>query len=109
MDKKIHFKEKIKNDLRELVINYSDVTEEELNIKLKAFENKLRHEAYYYIRHGDYDSNEIIEILTELSAANFFINIFEGLDFKNKDFMLKRLHSIFVNLKNYMKLIKNWS
>jgi hypothetical protein len=106
--KQTHLKEKIKQELINLIINYGDADEKTLNAELTSIENKLRHMAYYYIRRGDYNSNDVIEILNELSTEQFLEKGLEDVEFKNKEIMKRRLHTILGNLKRYMTLLKNW-
>lgn len=106
--KQTHLKEKIKEELINIIINYGDADEKTLNAELAALENRLRHEAYYYIRRGDYNSNEVIAILNEIAAEQFLEKGLEGVDFKNKEIMKRKLHTILGNLKRYMTMLKNW-
>ncbi|MCX6666273.1 MAG: hypothetical protein NT038_09530 [Euryarchaeota archaeon] len=107
--KQVHLKDKIKEELINIIINFGDADEKHLNIELADLENRLRHDAYYYISRGDYNSNDVIDILNEIAAEQFLEKGLDGVEFKNKELMKRKLHTILANLKRYMTMLKNWA
>ena len=107
--KQVHLKETIKEELISIIINFGDADEKTLNAELAALENRLRHAAYYYIRRGDYNSKDVIAILSEIAAEQFLEKGLDGVEFKNKEVMKRKLHTMLGNLKRYMTMLKNWA
>lgn len=108
MQKKIHLKEALKNQLITFFIHFGDSDEATLNKEIWALEKKFRADAHYYIRRGDYNPNEVIEILDEIKREGFLEQGLKDVEIEQKEFIIRRLHSIFRNIENYMKILRNW-
>jgi len=107
--RKIHLMESFKNQLITFFINYGDEkNEEKLNRVLWELEKKFRADAHYYIKRGDYNPNEVIEILDTIKREGFFEQGLKDVEIAQKEFLIRRLHTIFRNIENYMKILRNW-
>jgi hypothetical protein len=110
VDKKIHLKDTIKQTLTTFFINYGDSdNEQELKKAMGVLEIELRTKANYYIKREQYDPSEVLNILQEIKSEKFLEEGLAGVNFRNKEIMTTRLHTLFKNLLNYITILKNWT
>ena len=110
MDKKIHLEDTIKSALTTFFINYGECEDEnKLNEALHLLEVDLRFKANYYIKRKEYDADDVLDVLGNIKDSKFLEQGLEGVDFKNKTLILKKLDSMFKNLFNLIHILKNWS
>ena len=109
VDKKIHLKDAIKHTLTTFFIHYGDCeNEQELKKAMGVLEVELRTKANYYIKREEYDPSDVLDILQEIKDEKFLEEGLSGVDFRNKEIMTTRLHTMFKNLLNYITILKNW-
>jgi len=107
--KHIHLLEAYKQFLTEFFIHYGECDDKAMIEKqIFILEIRLREKAYGYIKRREYDPQDVLDVLDQIRDERFLEEGLEGVNFKNKELMMTKLHSVFTNLRNYMGILKNW-
>jgi len=101
--------EAYKQYLTEFFIHYGDCDDMAmLNKQLFILEIQLREKAYHYIRRSIYEPQDVLDVLDTIKDTRFLEEGLAGVDIKNKELIMTKMHTIFKNLRNYMGILKNW-
>lgn len=107
--KNIHLLDAYKQYLTEFLIHYGDCEDMKmLEKQLFILEIQLREKAYHYIRRSIYDPQDVLDVLDEIKDTQFLEEGLAGVDIRNKELIMTKMHTIFKNLRNYMGILKNW-
>jgi len=101
--------ESYKQYLTEFFIHYGDCDDMTmLNKQLFILEIQLREKAYHYIRRSIYEPQDVLDVLDTIKDTRFLEEGLAGVDIRNKELIMTKMHTIFKNLRNYMGILKNW-